>query len=118
MDFLTKDFFARALIAKGRSTRKSYWLTTLVISIIVTAAEPVFITMLGLQIGLILYLILVLFFTIPHTMIAIRRLHDTGRSGWHLLWYFTVIGILWVLYLLIAKGDEGANAHGDPSDIS
>jgi uncharacterized membrane protein YhaH (DUF805 family) len=118
MDFLTKDFFARALIAKGRSTRKSYWLTTLVISIIVMAAQPVLITMLGLKIGLILYLILVLIITIPHTMIAIRRLHDTGRSGWHLLWYFTVIGILWVLYLLIAKGDEGANAHGDPSDIS
>ena len=47
MDFLTKDFFARALIAKGRSTRKSYWLATLVISIIVTAAEPVFITIFG-----------------------------------------------------------------------
>ena len=118
MDFLTKDFFARALIAKGRSTRKSYWLATLVISIIAMAAEPVFITILGFEIGMISYLILLLIITVPHTMIAIRRLHDTGRSGWHLLWYFTVIGILWILYLLITKGDEGANAHGDPSDIS
>ena len=119
MDFLTKDFFARALIAKGRSTRKSFWLNVLVTQWVFTAvltfiAMMIFGEMIGLVIGYIYAIIII----IPGIMIAIRRMHDTGRSGWHLLWYFTIIGILWVLYLLIAKGDEGANAHGDPSDIS
>lgn len=119
MDFLTKDFFARALIAKGRSTRKSYWLNVLVTqmtfsSVIMLASMLIFGEMTGLVIAYIYYIIII----IPGIMITIRRLHDTGRSGWHYLWSFTIIGILWVLFLLIEKGDEGANAHGDPSNIS
>jgi len=123
MDFLTKDFFARALTAKGRSTRKSYWLSFLFIQLIlpivvVGAAIMIFgNSAAGAYVNMTqaVYILIVL---VPSIMIAIRRIHDTGRSGWHLLWYFTVIGILWILYLLITKGDEGANAHGDPSDIS
>ncbi len=114
MDFLTKDFFARALTAKGRSTRKSYWLNFLVINVIMLVSMLIFGEMTGLVIVNIYSLIII----IPSIMITIRRLHDTGRSGWHYLWWFTIIGILWVLFLLIEKGDKGANEHGDPSNIS
>lgn len=30
----------------------------------------------------------------------IERLHDTGHSGWNILWSLTVIGSFWVLFLM------------------
>lgn len=44
---------------------------------------------------------------------AVRRLHDTGRSGW---WYWIglipFIGGIWLLVLLVLDGDAGANQYG------
>ena len=50
--------------------------------------------------------------------LAVRRLHDSGRSGWWLLVFFIpVLGVLWLAWqLLLRRGSEGANPHGaDPS---
>ena len=48
--------------------------------------------------------------------VYIKRLHDTNRSGWNLLW--AIIPIIGVLYLLIVcgffKGIEGDNQYGVP----
>jgi uncharacterized membrane protein YhaH (DUF805 family) len=45
--------------------------------------------------------------------ISIQRLHDSGRSGWHMLAMIVpVIGPLWVSWLLIHKGDDGTNHYG------
>ena len=52
---------------------------------------------------------------IPSLAVTVRRFHDTGKSAWNLLWYFTCIGILYQLYLLIKEGDQGQNEYGaDP----
>ena len=37
---------------------------------------------------------------VPALSLTIRRLHDVDKSGWHYLWCLTIIGVLWVLYLL------------------
>ena len=50
---------------------------------------------------------------IPAVSVAVRRLHDVNRSGWWLLLYFTIIGILLpLLYWFCKKGDEGVNRFG------
>jgi len=36
-----------------------------------------------------------------------KRSHDSGNSGWYQLIPF------YVIYLLFAKGEEGANEYGD-----
>ena len=40
-----------------------------------------------------------------------RRLHDSGKSGWWQLLYFTIIGIFLVLYWLIRKGNSNKNSY-------
>lgn len=51
------------------------------------------------------------------TVLAGRRLHDTGRSAWWLLVFgVPVLGALWLAWvLLVQKGAEGVNRFGpDP----
>lgn len=46
---------------------------------------------------------------IPGLSIAVRRLHDTHRSGWWLLLFiFPVIGWIWLLVYFIQDSDENA----------
>lgn len=57
-----------------------------------------------------------LLFFMPGLSVLVRRLHDTGRSGW---WYFItmipLIGAIWLLVLLCLPGSNGRNGHGpDP----
>ncbi|MFL2645837.1 MAG: DUF805 domain-containing protein [Dehalococcoidia bacterium] len=51
---------------------------------------------------------------IPNTSIGVRRLHDTGKSGWRLLWLLTIIGFLYVIYLYVQPSDKTPNKYGDP----
>lgn len=52
---------------------------------------------------------------LPSLGVAVRRLHDVGRSGWWLLLNLTVIGGLVVLYWFVQPGTQGPNDHGpDP----
>lgn len=53
---------------------------------------------------------------LPGLSVLVRRLHDTGRSGW---WFWIIliplIGALVLLWFLITRGDEGTNDYGpDP----
>ena len=63
-------------------------------------------------IGLILFYI---FNFLPMLSVAVRRLHDTGRSGF---WYFIVlvpfgIGAIWFLVLMLLDSDD-ENQYGLP----
>jgi uncharacterized membrane protein YhaH (DUF805 family) len=49
---------------------------------------------------------------VPHLNVGIRRLHDTGRSGWNMLLPFTCIGVVPLLIYLIQESDKGDNAYG------
>jgi len=52
---------------------------------------------------------------LPTISVTVRRLHDTGRSGWNYLWYFLpVLGGLVMLFLLVGESDAGANEYGEP----
>ena len=58
-----------------------------------------------------LYMITSVALFIPSISSATRRLHDSGKSGWWQLLYFTVIGAVLVLYWLIRKGDANKNSY-------
>jgi uncharacterized membrane protein YhaH (DUF805 family) len=53
---------------------------------------------------------------VPSLAVAVRRLHDVDRSGWWLLMYLTLVGILYPLLVWkCRKGTEGDNRFGsDP----
>lgn len=55
---------------------------------------------------------------LPAWAVEVRRLHDTGRSGWWLLlWLIPMIGFIILLIWLIGKGDEGDNEYGPDSVV-
>ena len=45
--------------------------------------------------------------------VAVRRLHDTGKSGWMMLiGLIPVIGGIWLLILMLTDGQPGENKYG------
>jgi uncharacterized membrane protein YhaH (DUF805 family) len=55
---------------------------------------------------------------VPTFAVAVRRLHDVDRSGWWLLTYLTVIGMIYPLLVWkCTEGTVGENRFGpDPRD--
>lgn len=99
----------------GRAQRKEYWMFFLVNLLIVAAlsavevmAATVGITTAGVLTGL--YNLGIL---LPGLAVSVRRLHDTGRSGWWLLiGFIPVVGFFVLLYFFVLDSDAGDNAYG------
>jgi len=53
---------------------------------------------------------------IPGIAVSVRRLHDTGRSGWlFLLIFIPLVGVVLLLIWACLRGDPGVNRFGpDP----
>tara|TARA_B100001287_G_C22416574_1_gene404881 strand:- start:47 stop:496 length:450 start_codon:yes stop_codon:yes gene_type:complete len=65
------------------------------------------------------YILTVIGFFIPSLSLIVRRLHDSGRSGW---WYFIAfvpcVGFIILLVFLIQDGQPHPNAYGEvPTNI-
>lgn len=100
----------------GRARRKEYWMFVLIavlIAIFLALADGITGTYsselgFGLLGGLFLLAIL-----IQSIAVGVRRLHDTGRSGWWLLLnLIPLVGPIIVLVLMALDGQSGDNAYG------
>ncbi|MGQ8975409.1 DUF805 domain-containing protein [Acinetobacter schindleri] len=61
------------------------------------------------------YLLLVVFYLYFYIVVVARRLHDLNKSGWlMLLMLVPVVNILFIFYLLLARGTAGHNRFGAP----
>ena len=49
---------------------------------------------------------------LPSLAVAVRRLHDVGRSGWWILIAFTVIGIIPLLIWYVTDTKDEENVYG------
>ncbi len=96
----------------GRSRRSEYWyfvLGNFVLSIIASMLALV----LGETLGSMLSGLVSLALLIPGIAVAVRRLHDTGRSGWWLLiGIIPLIGIILLLVWFATDSQPGANEYG------
>jgi uncharacterized membrane protein YhaH (DUF805 family) len=65
-----------------------------------------------------IYILYGLALFIPGLAVAVRRLHDIGKSGWMILVaLIPLIGGIWLLILLVKEGDSGSNEYGpDPKN--
>ena len=97
----------------GRARGSEYWYFVLfaVVVSITTIILDINLFGYGLEGNGPLYLISSLVLFIPQISATTRRLHDTGKSGWWQLLYFTIIGAFVVLYWLIIKGDTDKNSY-------
>ncbi|WP_303318075.1 DUF805 domain-containing protein [Flavivirga abyssicola] len=103
----------------GRARRKEFWMFFLFNLIIIFGLS----FLLGLISDFIdneiLPIILGIYFLgilIPYIALAVRRLHDSGKSGGYIFVYFIpFIGGIWFLILMATEGDKGPNQYGpDP----
>lgn len=103
----------------GRARRMEYWMFNLMNTAIVCLICVGFVltdneVVLGISgVLMAIYLIAIM---IPSLAVAVRRMHDIGRSGWFVLIQFIpfVGGIIFLIFTLI-EGDQGTNQYGpDP----
>ena len=99
---------------EGRARRNEYWMFVLIVNVICLGTFVVD----GLLFPgkLLITNLFSLAILVPNVAVSIRRLHDTGKSGWWLLLYILVI-IGWIpLIIFLAKdSDIGDNDYG-PSE--
>ena len=94
----------------GRASRSEYWYFNLVFLIIVLCGSVVsrVLEAVGLSIvGTILMVGIVGVHIIPSWRVAVRRLHDTGRSGWWLLMPVLSGAASIVLGIFVLFSDQG-----------
>ncbi|MGW0836926.1 DUF805 domain-containing protein [Streptomyces prunicolor] len=102
-------------VFSGRARRKEYWMFGLFAAIIAIVLGGIgFAIKFPLLVGL-FYLAILL----PGLGVSIRRLHDTGRSGWWLLiGLVPLIGGITLLVFTCLDSEPGANAYGpNPKEV-
>ncbi|MCC7266699.1 MAG: DUF805 domain-containing protein [Caulobacteraceae bacterium] len=107
---------------QGRARRSEFWLFwlfTFVVSFVLqivggmmgAGGDPTAMYSSPVMIVLLLFCLAIL---IPSIAVAIRRLHDTDRSGWWLLiGLIPIIGALVLLVFYVLPGTVGANKFGE-----
>jgi len=102
-------------VFKERARRKEYWMFVLfniIISLILRLVEDLTGIYPKEGIGVLegLYGLLVL---IPGIAVSVRRLHDTGRSGWWLLiGIVPIIGVIVLFVFMVQDSQPGENQYG------
>lgn len=97
----------------GRARRKEYWFFILSQFIILVVLQ-ILDNLIGTN--YIFYAIGVLALFLPSIAVTVRRLHDTGRSGW---WYWIalipIVGAILLLVWLATETKQEANQWGNPA---
>ena len=97
----------RTISFRGRRSRREYWswLLSTVLLHIVFAFLRDGLDIVDLPLNEILFLVTLL----PGTAVAVRRLHDTNRSGLRLLWPIGTFVFLWsVFFFVLIRIDIGS----------
>ncbi len=89
---LISDFFKNYINFSGRTSRKDYWLTVLLLLIVSLVLGAILPMLCGIW-GLIVLL--------PSLAICARRLRDAGFSPWWLLLLLTGIGEIVILIMTL-----------------
>ncbi len=102
--------FKKYFVIQGRASKSEFWWFQLLwsasffIMFIFEGSEPV---------TYFFYGIIVIIF-IPLFTVGVRRLHDTGKSGFYYFWSLVpFVGSLIVLAFMLGDGTKGRNQYGD-----
>lgn len=112
--------FRKYATLTGRASRSEYWwwvlfyvLVVFVVGLVGSAGDAA-------SDGLYVLLgIAWLALFIPTLAVFVRRLHDTGRSGW---WWFIglvpLVGSIVLLVFVLEAGNSGTNKYGPPPVVA
>ena len=108
--------FKNLTIGKGRASRSEYWYFYLFILLvalpfnipIILGNNSSLLTLLAFTLNVILLAL--------RTTVRVRRLHDTNRSAYYLLWaLLPIAGTVVLIVLLLTRGTVGENNYGEPT---
>jgi uncharacterized membrane protein YhaH (DUF805 family) len=109
-------------VFSGRASRQEYWMFMLV-NILIMLVLSVIAGILRGSLGTIINGILVIYeiaVVIPSLSAAVRRLHDTDRSGWWvLIGLVPFVGVIVAIVFMVLDGTPGSNRFGaNPKGIA
>ena len=92
----------------GRARRSEYWWYTLATSLLSCAITAIFGT--DSTAGTVVSSLISLGLLLPGLGVAVRRMHDLGKSGWCILWgLIPVVG--WIILIVWCATDSVAAAN-------
>lgn len=105
----------------GRAPRAEFWWWWLavLITLLITSIIDAMIFGTGPESGQPISMLVSLGLLLPNIAVAVRRMHDIGKSGWWLLLAFIpLIGGLILIYFYVQPSQEGSNDFGAPNPLA
>jgi uncharacterized membrane protein YhaH (DUF805 family) len=102
----------------GRARRQEYWmfcLINVIVSLAIGFAAGLVGGMLGVSQNIVMTIAMLYSVAVfvPSLAVGVRRLHDTGRSGWWLLIVLVpLIGVIALFVFAVQDSEPGSNAYG------
>ena len=123
MDFQTalRSFWKRYRDFRGRSRRSEYWFIQLFLVVSNIAVVIIDLALMGWDVdrfianggGGIVGLVWILVTIVPALAVLVRRLHDTGKSGWWaLVGFLPLVGAVVLLVFTVTDSSPGENEFG------
>lgn len=99
---------------EGRARRKEFWMFIIFEILFGIVALSIDLLLLYSDAGFWgIYVVYSLAVFIPSLAVAVRRLHDTGNSGWmYFISLIPLVGMIWLLIVFATAGDYGPNQYG------
>lgn len=110
-----KSVYSNYFNFQGRARRSEYWFFYLFAVIVGVVAQILIVSTgeTGAGIFGLVYGVFILGTLIPQLAVAVRRLHDTDRSGWWLLFgLIPLVGFIVLLIFMVGDSKPGANKYG------
>ena len=116
-----KSFWSNYATFKGRARRSEYWFIQLFLIITNVAVGAIDLALMNGDVdrfianggGGIVGLVWILVTIVPALAVLVRRLHDTGKSGWWVLMGFVPFAGAIVLFVFtVLDSTPGENKHG------
>ena len=105
--------FSNYVNFQGRARRSAYWFWVLFVFAASIVASILDIMIFGSESYTPLSTLFGLAVFLPGLAVAVRRLHDIGRTGWWILLYFVPI-VGWIILIIwhCQPGEPGTNQYG------
>ena len=122
-----KSFWSNYATFKGRSRRSEYWWIQLFLVLTNLAVAAIDLALMNGDVdrfianggGGIVGLVWILVTIVPALAVLIRRLHDTGKSGWWVLIGFVpFVGTIVLFVFSVLDSDAGDNKYGASPKLS
>ncbi|MGW5851257.1 DUF805 domain-containing protein [Streptomyces sp. NPDC055254] len=104
------DVLRKYAVFAGRARRQEWWMFALC-----NLAVAVAVLIIDIAVGaaMILYCVYALAVALPTIALAVRRLHDIGKSGrWCFVALIPLAGAIWLIVLMATEGQSHANEYG------